>query len=167
MLLQSVAAAEKAVLEVQAAGDDNDDEWNPGDENSSVSRNKRRRRGGGSPSTKERPPTTPPTERALDRVKDLMVKIQESHVAIISESNKTNLVSWFKNILSASTWTLVLPLVIELAELVDGMDDAAARRPALFVALPWCQDGHMGRILCGAGEDCHPRSVPRAASISE
>ena len=37
-----------------------------------------------------------------------MVKIQESHVAIISEHNKTHMVSWFKNILSADTWALVL-----------------------------------------------------------
>ena len=47
-----------------------------------------------------------------------MVQVRENNV-VVNASNKPLLVTWFKNLLAADTWDLVLPLVLELAELVD------------------------------------------------
>ena len=52
----------------------------------------------------------------------------------LNASNKPLLVKWFKNLLAADTWDLVLPLVLELAELVDKTaqnTDAFLNQPGL------------------------------------
>ena len=66
---------------------------------------------------KLRPPATPPDETTMDKAKDIMVKIREGHV-VVDEDNRTHLVSWFKNLLASDKWELLLPLAVELAELV-------------------------------------------------
>lgn len=69
----------------------------------------------------------------LDKAKNLMVQVRENNV-VVNASNKPLLVKWFKNLLAADTWDLVLPLVLELAELVDKTaqnTDAFLNQPGL------------------------------------
>jgi hypothetical protein len=77
--------------------------------------------------------------QALDKAKDLMVKVRETNVAV-TPVNKAQLVQWFKNLLAADTWDLMLPLVLELADFVNtSAQNCPAFNEQLGLSEQWMQ----------------------------